>query len=286
MPLEAVELALGLLAHLVGHARLGDLRPVLLDDRAVVLAELLADRVELLAQDVLALLLLDARVHVVADAPAHLHRGEPLALEPERQLQPLGDVDRLQQLDLLLEGDLRRVAGGVGQRARLGDRADEGRDATVVAAQLEDLLDDRAVLPLELARLRRADGVSSGRSSTSTKSRPRGSVSAAPATPAVQAGQRDRTAAAGQPHAIGHLGDRAHGGVLALVLRHEQHPLLVADVDVSVTFMLGKTTRSSRGTSNSLLKQSTPLVSASLQRVATEVVPRRRELPVNAFRRL
>ena len=65
--------------------------------------------------------------------------------------QALGDVERLEQLDLLLEGQVRGVAGGVGQRAGLGDRADEGGDAAVVAAQLEDLLDDRAVLALELA---------------------------------------------------------------------------------------------------------------------------------------
>ena len=32
-----------------------------------------------------------------------------------------------------------------------GDRADEGADAAVVAAQVEDLLDDGAILALELA---------------------------------------------------------------------------------------------------------------------------------------
>ena len=55
-PLEPPELALGLLADGVGHRRLLDLRPVLVDDRGVVLAELLADRLHLLAQEVLALL--------------------------------------------------------------------------------------------------------------------------------------------------------------------------------------------------------------------------------------
>ena len=45
-----------------------------------------------------------------------------------------------------------RVADRVGQRARLGDRAQELRDAVIGAAQLEDLLDDRAVLALEVAR--------------------------------------------------------------------------------------------------------------------------------------
>jgi hypothetical protein len=228
--LEPPELALGLLAHRVRHAGLGDLRSVFLDDRALVLAELLAERVELAAQDVLALLLLDAGVDVVADAHSHLHGGEPLALEAERQLQALDDVDGSEQLDLLLEGDLRRVAGRIGQRAGLGDGADERRDAAVVAAQLEDLLDDSAVLALQLTRLDRrrvlvgpfvdldvetAAGIGA-----------RGACDAA-----MQAGERHRPAAAGQAHAIGDLGDGADGRVLLLVLRHQQDTLLVAHVD-------------------------------------------------------
>ena len=136
---------------MVGHRRLGDLRAELLDDGGLVLAELLADRLELLAQDVLALLLLHAGVDVLADAPADLHQRQPLALEAEGELEPLGHVDGLEELHLLLEGEVGRVAGGVGERAGLGDRADEGGDAAVVAAQLEDLLDDGAILGLELA---------------------------------------------------------------------------------------------------------------------------------------
>ena len=153
-PLQPVELALGLLAHGLGHLGFGEAGAVVVGDRRVVLAELLADRLHLLAEDVLALLALCALLDVVADAAAHLKLGEPLALKLHCELQPLDDVDLLQQLDLLLEGDLRRVRGGVGQCAGLADRADEGRNAPVVAAQLEDLLHDGAVVPLELARLR------------------------------------------------------------------------------------------------------------------------------------
>ena len=80
--LEAAELALGLLAHVVGHAGLLDLRAVLVDDRAVVLAELAADRLHLLAQHVLALLLGGALLDVLADAAADLQLGQALALEP------------------------------------------------------------------------------------------------------------------------------------------------------------------------------------------------------------
>ena len=85
-PLEARELLVGLLAHLLRHPGLLDLRPVLLDDGRVVLAELLADRVHLLAQQELALLLVHPGVDVLADPLADLHQRETLALELERQL--------------------------------------------------------------------------------------------------------------------------------------------------------------------------------------------------------
>ncbi len=49
--------------------------------------------------------------------------------------------------------------------------------------------------------------------------------------PAVEAGQLRRAGAAGQADGVGHLGDGADLGVLALVDGHEQHALLVADVD-------------------------------------------------------
>ncbi len=128
--------------------------PVLLDDGGVVLAELLPDRIHLTPQDVLALLLRSALLDVVADAAPDLHLCEAFTLELDRQREALLDVQRLEQLDLLLEREVGRIADGVGERSRLADRADEGRDPAVVAAQLEDLLDDGAVLALELARAR------------------------------------------------------------------------------------------------------------------------------------
>ena len=85
-PLETVELALGLLADVVGHAGLFDLRAVLVDRAGVVLAELAADRLHLLAQEVLALLLLGAGLHVLADLAADLQLGQALALELEGEL--------------------------------------------------------------------------------------------------------------------------------------------------------------------------------------------------------
>ena len=81
--LEARELSLCLLEHVLGHLGLRDLRAVLLDDGALVLAELLADRLELAAEDVLALLLLDPGLDVLLDPAAHLHEREALALQLE-----------------------------------------------------------------------------------------------------------------------------------------------------------------------------------------------------------
>ena len=48
---------------------------------------------------------------------------------------------------------------------------------------------------------------------------------------AMQADERDGAAAAREPDALCDLGDGAHLGVGVLVLRDEQHAVLVADVD-------------------------------------------------------
>ena len=48
---------------------------------------------------------------------------------------------------------------------------------------------------------------------------------------AVQALDRDRDGASRQPDAVGHARDRPDGGVLPLVLGHEENTVLVADVD-------------------------------------------------------
>jgi len=40
------------------------------------------------------------------DAPAHLHERQPLALELERELEPLANVDGLEERHLLLEGEI------------------------------------------------------------------------------------------------------------------------------------------------------------------------------------
>ena len=108
--LEAPELALGLRADRLRHTGLADLPPVLVADGALVLAELLPDRVHLAAEEVLALLLLRAGLDVLADALANLHLSQAVALQRQRLRQPLDHVELPQQLDLLPERDLGRVA--------------------------------------------------------------------------------------------------------------------------------------------------------------------------------
>jgi hypothetical protein len=61
----------------------------------------------LLAKDRLALTLLEAVRHLVADLLLHLHLGEGVLRPLEDELEPALDVDRLEDLDLPLEGEIR-----------------------------------------------------------------------------------------------------------------------------------------------------------------------------------
>ena len=94
------------------------------------------------------------------------------------------------------EAQVRRVAGRVGQRAGPGDRAQERADARVGAAQVEDLLDHRAVLALRASRTCSSWGSGSSWTVTSTRRVPDGSVLAAPGTPRATPSHGDGGAAA------------------------------------------------------------------------------------------
>ena len=229
-PLEPAELALGLLTHLVGHTGLVDLLAVLIDDRRVVLAQLLADRVHLLSQEVLALLLLGARLDVVADALTHLGLGQRFTLQLEGQRQPLDHLEGLEQLHLVFETHVGRIPTRVGQGARITDRAKEGRNAPVVATQLQLLLDHGAILALELAGLDRRGqlvGVLLDGDAQLTVGARLGSADGR----AMKSGQRDRLEPARKPHVLVHRGHNADLGELVFVPGNEQHSLLGADVD-------------------------------------------------------
>ena len=111
----------------------------------------------------------------------------------------------------------------------VGDRAQELADAVVGVAQLEDLLDDRAVLALQLARLHGRRVLVGALLDLGAQAAQRVGVGGADDA-AVQPGEGDGARAAGQADAVGDLGDGADRGVLVLVPRHQQHAVLVADV--------------------------------------------------------
>ena len=123
-PLEPPELALGGLAHILRQRQLREplAQLVHLGLLGVALAELLLDRLQLLAQEVLALALLHLRLHLRLDLRAELEDLD-LAREDRRDLtQPLLDVDRLEELLALLGRDRAQGRGDeVGERARVVD---------------------------------------------------------------------------------------------------------------------------------------------------------------------
>ena len=64
----------------------------------VALAELLLDRLHLLAQEVLALVLADLRLHLRLDLRAELEDFELLDQDPVQVVHPRADVERLEHL--------------------------------------------------------------------------------------------------------------------------------------------------------------------------------------------
>lgn len=151
---QLLELSLGLGQRLLGHA--GSLDPLLhlLEIGALLaLAELLLDGLDLLVEVVLALALLHLALDAATDALLDLQDVE-LALElAEQLLEPLGGVEHLQHLLLLLELE-RQVGGdGVGEAAGFLDARERAedfrRDLLVELNVLIELGDDRAPHGLE-----------------------------------------------------------------------------------------------------------------------------------------
>src|SRR5206468_9660311 len=67
------------------------------------------------------------------------------------KFQPFDDVEGFEQRQLLTDVQIRGVAGGVGEGARMRDGAHERTDPAIVAAKLENFLDHGAILTLEVA---------------------------------------------------------------------------------------------------------------------------------------
>src|SRR5207247_7110370 len=160
--LEAFDLPRHGRLHGVGRGRLGQPRAVPVGSLfAVVVAELLAYGGQLLAQEELALALLHAFGDVGADPVAQGQVGENLAGPPEDELEASFDVDGLEDLDLLIEGEIRGIAGGVGHGAGVADAA-EGVGDLARASVLEHVLDHGPVFTRQLSRPRGRVGLDDG----------------------------------------------------------------------------------------------------------------------------
>ena len=120
--------------------------------RLVELAELVLDRLELLAQDELALALLDLALDLRLDLGADRDDLELAGEQLDQAPQPPGDVDLLEQLLLLLGRQPQRAGDQVGQRAGV---VDVGDGELQLLGQVGHLLDDlrERLLDVALQRL-------------------------------------------------------------------------------------------------------------------------------------
>ncbi len=119
--LQAVDLFVDCVRHLLRQVELADLGPVLLDDVVVALTQLLADRRQLLAQEVLALLLVDPLGDIGADLCGDLQLGVMILGPGHDQIDALADIDGGQNRRLVGGLGLTPRRHGIGQLARLGD---------------------------------------------------------------------------------------------------------------------------------------------------------------------
>ena len=151
--LESRELAVGLLAHLLGKlgrvellAQLGDLRLHL-----VGLAKLLLDGLELLAQEVLALALVELGLDLRLDLRADRHHLELARQDLRQPAQPLADVDLLEQRLLLLGLEPQCPRDQVREHAGIVDVGDHDLE---LLGQVGHLLDDVGERLLHVAHQR------------------------------------------------------------------------------------------------------------------------------------
>ena len=121
---QAVELALGFLLDRLGHAGGLDLLAKLLDFLGLIVAfaELLLNRLQLLAQEVFALVLPDLRLDLRLNLRAELEHFGFLDEQPVQQIEARAHVDGLEHF-LLHRGGERRQArrDEVGEPSGLGD---------------------------------------------------------------------------------------------------------------------------------------------------------------------
>ena len=154
--LELLEFALGLLARFGRHARGLDLLFDLLDVRAfLALAQFLLNRLDLLVQVEVALVLFHLALHAATDALVHVEDVH-LAVELlEQVFQTALDVGQVEHELLVLQLERQVRGNGVGQAAGIvdaGDRSqDLGRNLLVQLDVLVELLHHRTAQRFDLA---------------------------------------------------------------------------------------------------------------------------------------
>ena len=266
--LEPVDLTLDHATDVVGHDDLRQL-PTVLRNRVVgvaVLTELLADRGELLAQQELALRLVHAFGHPVADLLRQVELDERLAHEGQRLLQARFGIEFLEQFHLALDRQVRRPPGGVGQRAGVvdaGQRLGDPRGAEL----LGDAAHHRPVLTHHLLRPARHLRTFGHRIGLDPEARVVTRDRAADHGPR-QATEHQRPLAAGQLALVLDAGNGADPGVARVDPWHQEDPAVARQRAVGgvarasavssarVTTIWGRTTPVVRG-SNGRLKAST-----------------------------
>ena len=142
--LQPVDLVLHLGRHLLRHAGVGEPLAIGGDHVVPSLAQLLLDGLELLAQDELALVLLHPLGHLGADAVLEIGLAERLLRPRNDEGQPLLDIERLQDLQLLGQAEVGGVPGKIGQVSGRSGFAEE-LDGSAGAPDLQQALDQRAI---------------------------------------------------------------------------------------------------------------------------------------------
>ena len=225
--LEPVDFLSRRLAHGLGEAAFGDATAELLDHVvATVLAQLLLDRAELLAEQELTLLTLHAVGDFGADLLGDVEFGQRVARPRDDLLQPLLDVERLEQLELALGFQVRPPPSRVRQRARLGhtvERLGEARRTEVLC----DRADHRAVFAHQLVDASRIARLLRDRLGLDPQRVGRAGDADTDGG-AVQAAQHEGALSVGKLAAVLDPGDRSDPGVTAVHAGdEEEQPLTV-----------------------------------------------------------
>ena len=151
--LEPRQLAVDLGADVLGQLERGELLAQLVDLRlgGILLAQLVLDRLHLLAQDPLALALLHLGVDLALDLRADGDDVELARQHLGQAAQAAGHVDLLEQPLALLAADPQRAGDQVAERGRVLEVGDRHLQ---LLGEVRDLLDDLAERLLDVAHQR------------------------------------------------------------------------------------------------------------------------------------